>query len=148
MQSVIYQTDNATFTFRLDDIVDHLTFYSSEYNLEEVNKLLNFLTHSRDPCIIVPEDQSYFAFVVIRLIALSKGSVLCTICKKSYEPNQLKLVPVGHGTSPFNINISKNRGLCKILFKRKRSRNPPMYGGKRYRCPGGHQLIATISWRT
>jgi hypothetical protein len=147
MQSVIYHTENATFTFHLDDIVDHLSFYSSEYNLEEVIKLLDFLTHSRDPCIIVPEDQSYFTFVVIRLIALSKGSVLCIICKKSYEPNRLTLVPVGHGTSPFNANISKNGGVCKMLFKRNK-RNPPMFGGKAYECPGGHELISTITWRT
>jgi hypothetical protein len=146
MQSVIYQTENATFTFRLDDIVDRLTFYSSEYNLDEVNKLLDFLTHSREPCIIVPEEQSYFPFVVINLIAQEKGSAHCKICKKSYRPNQLKLVPVGHGTSPFNVNINENGGICKMLFKR--NFNPPMYGGKAYECPGGHELISRITWRT
>ena len=146
MQSVIYHTKNATFTFRLDDIVDRVSFCSSEYNLDEASKLLDFLTHSRDPCIRVPKDQSYFPFVAIDLIALSKGSIHCKLCKKSYRPYQLKLVSVGHGTSPFNVNINENAGICKMLFKP--NFNPPMHGGKAYECPGGHELISRITWRT
>jgi hypothetical protein len=146
MQSVIYHTENATFAFRLDDIVDRVSFCSSEYNLDEASKLLEFLTRSRDPCIRVQKDDSYFPFVAIHLIAQEKGSAHCKICKNSYRPNQLKLLPVGHGTSPFNVNIDKNGGICKMLFKRKL--NPPMHGGKAYECPGGHELISRIMWRT
>lgn len=148
MKEVIYDTEHATFTFRLDDIVDRVSRCSSEYNLDDVIQILHLLTRSRDPCIKVPKENSYFGFVAIDLITLGKGSVHCRICNESYDPHQLKLVPVGHGTSPIHPNIMQSRRFFKGIFKLKRSRNPPMFGGKAYECPRGHEVIARVMWRT
>ena len=148
MQTVTYDTENASFTFRMGEIADQVSICLSEYKLEEVINILDYLARSEDPSITVPGENSYFGFVVLDLIALGKGSVHCKLCERSYEPDQLTLVLVGHGTSPLHPNIRQSGGIFKGIFRLKRTPNPPMFGGKAYECPQGHELISRVTWRT
>ncbi len=94
-----------------------------------------------------PEQKSYFRFIILGLIPDNKGSVFCKACRESYRADELARFLVGHGRSPFGANVLQKEGVFKNIFRRKR-RNPSMCGGEGYRCPGGHDLIWMITWRT
>ena len=124
MRTVFYQTENAVFKFCQQDIEDHIKLLAKEHDIEEPSKLS----------------------VLLDLIAAGKGSITCNVCGKSYRPYELESVTVGHGKSPFDVNLKKKGGV-KSLFKRK-IKMPAMFGGSGYRCPEGHELISLITWQT
>ena len=84
--------------------------------------------------------------IALDLIAAGKGSVTCKICGKTYRADELESFTVGHGKSPFELNLKKKGGV-KSLFKGKQ-KLPAMFGGKGYRCPENHELISLITWQT
>ncbi len=145
MDTVTFETDNAVFHFDLDDVTESLN--GSETRTEEMNGLLNHLLSSSDDPIKIPEKYGCFGYIALDLIRGGKGSVTCKICNKIYQPDQLKSTTVGHGKSPFSVNLNTKGGIIKRLFG-KRQRLPGMFGGRGYRCPQGHELIAIINWRT
>jgi len=53
---------------------------------------------------------------------------------------------MGYGKSPFSPNSKEKGGIKKLLGKKQKL--PGMSGGRGYRCPEGHDLISTITWRT
>ena len=144
MDILIYETETATFRFELDEITEFLN--RSKNRTQESNDLLNFLLSSSHDPIKIPEKCDYFASIALDLVNEGKGSVTCKLCSKTYHPDQLKPITVGHGKTPFSVNI-KMKGGIKNLF-RKRPKLPGMFGGKGYECPEGHKLIALITWRT
>ena len=80
------------------------------------------------------------------LIGRGKGSIICKQCHKSYGSFDLKELPLGHGKTPYDIEIPVEKGFLKRLLK------PPMpivksgLDGVRYLCPQGHELISIITW--
>ena len=124
MSTVFYQTENAVFEFCQKDIEDHIKLLTKEHDIEEPSKLS----------------------VLLDLIAAGKGSVTCKVCGKKYPATELKPVTVGHGKTPFDVNL-KQKGGARSLFKRKQ-KLPALFGGKGYQCPEGHELVALITWRT
>jgi len=96
--------------------------------------------------ILIPNEHGYFGYVALDLITAGYGSATCNPCCKTYTAIELKPITVGHGKSPFNVNLKKKGGL-RNLFTRKQ-KMPAMFGGKGYQCPEGHELIAMITWRT
>jgi hypothetical protein len=124
MSTVFYQTENAVFEFSQKDIEDHIKLLTKEYDIEEPSN----------------------SVVVLDLIAAGKGSVICKVCGKKYRANELRPVTVGHGRSPFDVNL-KQKGGARNLFRRKQ-KLPALFGGKGYQCPEGHELVALITWRT
>jgi hypothetical protein len=124
MNTVFYQTENAVFEFCQKDIEDHIKLLTKEHDIKELSKLV----------------------VVLDLMAAGKGSVTCKVCGKAYLATELKPFTVGHGRSPFDVNI-KQKGGVRSLFKRKQ-KLPAMFGGKGYQCPEGHELVTLITWRT
>lgn len=145
MRTVIFKTENAVFEFDLTDVQDHLYHYTSKHNVDEATKLLESLSTQSGRCIDIPKDSQYFGYIALDLIKAGKGSVTCKVCNKIYKPGQLKPVIIGHGETPFSVNL-KGKGGIKRLFGKKQ--NPPMFGGKGYECPVGHELISIITWRT
>jgi len=141
MITVIYETDNAIFTFSLNDVIEAS---KTANQTEQLNTLLHHLTSSPSDSITIPKGYSDFAYIALDLIEKGKGSVTCKICNKTYHPDQLKLTVVGHGTSPFNL---KEKGGIKMILK-KGQRLPGMFGGHGFTCPKGHELISLITWRT
>ena len=124
MSTVFYQTENAAFEFSPKDIEDRIKLLTKEHDIEGSSKL----------------------YVLLDLIAAGKGSVTCKVCGKKYPATELKPVTVGHGKTPFDVNL-KRKGGVRNLFRRKQ-KLPAMFGGKGYQCPQGHELLALITWRT
>jgi len=74
-----------------------------------------------------------------------KGVVYCKACKRYYQAKELKRVVVGHGESPFSVDV-RGRGWLRKLFGKKQ--RLPLFGGRGYQCPEGHELIGLVTWRT
>jgi hypothetical protein len=142
MTTVIYETDNAIFSFTSTDVTVCIT--QSNNKTEQLNTLLDHLTSSPPDLITIPKQNTDFAYIALDLIEKGKGSVTCRICNKTYRPDQLKSTVAGHGTSPFNL---KEKGGIKMILK-KGQRLPGMFGGHGFTCPKGHELISVITWRT
>jgi hypothetical protein len=142
MTTVIYETDNAIFSFTSTDVTECIT--QSNNKTEHLNKLLQQLTSSPSDLITIPKEYTDFAYIALDLIEKGKGSITCKICNKTYRPDQLKQTIVGHGASPFNLK--EKGGIKKLLSKGERL--PGLFGGHGYRCPHDHELISMITWRT
>jgi hypothetical protein len=115
--------------------------------MDEANDLLDFLTSSSaDPVRISKERSEPFGYAALDLIDQTKGSAYCKLCQKTYRADQLKPITVGHGKTPFSVEIKKKGGIKRLFFKERKM--PGMLGGKGYACPQGHELIAMVTWRT
>lgn len=145
--SVIFKTPNAVFKFLIKKEVKELIVRKkSEYDEDEVAKLLELISDEKHESIVIPEEPVYFDSIALDLIGASHGSALCRTCNKTYQAGQLKSIKVGYGGSPFDIKREK-KGVIKRLFTKKR-KPPTMYGGKGYDCPEGHNLLSVIIWKT
>jgi len=91
----------------------------------------------------IPEEEDYFGYISLDLIREEKGSVKCKICNKAYQPHDLKPTILGHGESPFKINVEQKKGVKGIFRGKRRQRG--MFGGKGYECPENHELIAMVT---
>ncbi len=134
MITVIYETETAIFQFDRTHVIEHLKQQISERPIDDVIKLIEFITATHGRTIKIPEKYDYFGYVVLTLIEENKGSIACKTCNETYEPDQLKPTTVGHGTSPFTTNIKWKGGMMKGLFGKKETRMG-LFGGKRYECP-------------
>jgi len=144
MNTVIFLTENALFKFALMEVKERLIVSESEYNPDEVFKLLDFISTERDEAILISDDHDYFGYVALDFIGSGKGTAICKLCDKTYAAGQLKEFAIGHGKSPFDIK-QKQKGRIQLFEKRK---NPSMFGGKGFICPVGHNLISMETWRT
>ena len=109
MDTLVYETETATFSFERDEITKLLN--RSENRTQESDDLLSFLSSSIDDPIKIPEECDYFASIVLDLVNEGKGSVTCKPCGKTYNPDQLKSITVGHGRTPFSVNIKMKGGI-------------------------------------
>jgi len=143
MREVYFDTETTIFRFCHDDVVGRLSYYESTLGSTEATTLRHLLSHS-DHSIIIPREHYRFAYLALDLIEQRKGVVYCKACKRYYVAKELKRVVVGHGGSPFSLNV-KVGGRLRRLSKKGRL---PAFGGKRYRCPGAHDLIGLVTWKT
>ena len=146
MATVYHETENAILYFDLTDVRQYLEYHTSDYEVDEGTTLMGFLSSEVEESIKIPDEYGCFGYIAMELIRESKGTVCCKICRKTYQPDQLKSTVAGHGKDPFSVNL-KVKGGIKKLFKRK-LKLPGMHGGKGYECPEGHELISIITWRT
>jgi hypothetical protein len=144
MREVYFDPENAILRFYYDDIVEMLPYYESTLGSTEATTLCDFLSQS-DRSITVPWEQHRFAYLALDLMEQGKGVVYCKACKRYYGAKDLKRVAVGHGESPSSVEV-KRRGLWRRVFAKKQ--RLPLFGGKGYRCPEKHELIALATWRT
>jgi len=112
--------------------------------MTEATTLRDLLSQS-DHSIRIPAEQYRFACLALDLIKQGKGVVYCKACRRYYEAKDLKRVVVGHAESPVAVNVKARRWLRKLFGKRQRL---PLYGGKEYKCPEGHELISAVTWKT
>jgi hypothetical protein len=146
MSAVIFNTMDAEFKFDQKEVKELIVRGKSEFDLDEVTKLLDLLSADHLESIVIPDEPNYFDHIALDLIGAGKGSALCKSCKKTYLAGQLKPIAVGYDGSPFGIKIEK-KGVIKRLFAKKR-KPPTMCGGSGYECPLGHNLISVITWKT
>ena len=144
MNTVIFQTENAVFKFTQKEVKECLICKHSEYDPNEVAKLLELISTDCDETILSSNDHHYFGYVALDLFSEGMGSVTCKICEKIYSAGQLKEFAIGHGKSPFDINQEQKGGFSLLGKRRSRS----MFGGTGYKCPEGHTLISMETWRT
>jgi len=145
MNTVIFKTDNAEFKFDQKEVKELIAQKKSEYDHDEVAKLLELISDKSHEAIMIPDEPAYFDYIALDLIAAGNGSVFCKTCNKTYVARLLKSTKVGCG-SPLDIKREK-KGVIKRLFA-KRRKPPTMHGGKGYKCPTGHNLISVITWKT
>jgi hypothetical protein len=98
-----------------------------------------------DQSITVPREQYRFAYLALDLIEQGNRVVYCKARERYYEAKELKRVVVGHGESPFSVDV-EGRELWKSIFGKKARFS--LFGGKGYQCPTGHELISVVTWRT
>jgi hypothetical protein len=146
MSVAIFKNENAVFTFNQNEVKELVARKKSEYDLDEVAKLLEAISADNIETIEISEEPVYFDLIAVDLIAAGNGSVLCKTCNKTYVARQLKSIKVGFDGSPLEIQREK-RGVFKRLFE-KRRKPPTMSGGKGYECPADHNLVSVTTWKT
>ena len=147
MRTVIYETETAMFQFDHNHVLEHLKQRVFKRPIDDVEKLIDFISATPGETIKIPEKYDYFGYVILKLIEENKGSITCKTCNETYESDQLKQITVGHGTSPFKTTIKRKGGIMKRLFA-KREKRMGRFGGTGYQCPKGHELIAMQTWVT
>jgi len=128
MTQVYFETENAILRFSYDDVVEKLPYFESTIGMTEATTLRDLLT-GPDQSIKVSRQQYRFANLALDLIERGKGVVYCKACRSYYEGKDLKRVVVGHGESPFSVNV-KGGGWLRRLFGRKK--RLPLFRGKGY----------------
>jgi len=146
MRTIIFKTENAVFEFSRKDVKEHLIILTAENSADEAVRLLKLISTASGETILISTEHDYFGYIALELIAAEKGSVTCAACCKTYKSGQIKPITVGHGRSPFDVNLKRKGGIRKLFAKKPKM--PAMFGGKGYQCPKGHELIAMITWRT
>jgi len=146
MSAVIFHNKNAVFQFEQKEVKELIVRKKSEYDLDEVTKLLEHISHGSNERIVIAEEPIYFKSIALDMLDSDKGSAVCKTCSKRYLAWQLKPIKVGYGGNPFDIKREK-KGVIKRLFTKKR-KTPAMFGGRGYDCPEGHNLISVITWKT
>jgi hypothetical protein len=144
MKEVYLETENAILRFSHGDVVERLPYFESTLVATLVTTLRDLLSRS-DHSIRLPPELNRFVYLALDLIEKGKGVVYCKACERHYEAKELKRVVVGHGESPFSVDL-KWRGWLRGLFRK----NPrlALFGGRGYQCPEGHESIALVTWRT
>jgi hypothetical protein len=143
--TVVYETDKAVLRFTVEDVRDHLNRNEAEYDEKEVTALKDLVSSATGGSITIPKDHRLFPHIALNLIKDSKATVYCMACRKTYESGQLKPVAVGHGETPLSVDVKGKGWLGRLFLKRQRL---PLFGGRGYACPEGHELIALVTWRT
>ena len=143
MNMILFQTGNAVFEFNRKEVLEHLTILATVQHIDEAATILKSIKATIGENILNSDDHSYFGYVTVDLISAGKGSMICKACGKFYPADQLEPITIGHGASPFEINIKTKGGI-----KEQRKKNPSMFGGTGFQCPEGHTLISMETWRT
>ena len=146
MASVSYETDGAIFELDLLEVIERLSYYATEHNVDEAAQLLDFIAESSEEQVKIPEDYSYFGSIASDLLGKGQGSVNCKACNKTYQSDQLKPTTGGPGKGPPSTDLKDRGGIRKLFGKKQRLSE--MSGGRGYECPERHRLISTRSLRT
>ena len=107
MSAVIFKTENAVFKFDQKQMKELIARKKSEYDRDELAKLLRVISNKSNETILNPEDHYYFGFVVLDLISAGMGKVTCNICGKLYGSGQLD-------RKTFDINQEQKGGYPSI----------------------------------
>jgi hypothetical protein len=143
MKTVRLETAEGIFSFSLQDVAAALKGIMTQ---DEATELLDLLVIQQGDVIQVPQEKKAFPFAVLHLLASNKGRVFCKSCRREYQDSELVSFPVGAGENPLRVKVGCSESLLKrILGRQKRV---PLFGGKGYRCPEGHELIRLVTWRT
>ncbi len=95
MEAVIFYTENAVFKFTQKEVTEHLIAPESKYDFDEVNQLLKLISTATGETLLNSDDHRYFGYVALDLISEGMGTVVCKICRKTYDAGQLKEFSVG-----------------------------------------------------
>jgi hypothetical protein len=143
MRIVRFETSDAVFSFSLEDIIEVLKSRASD---DEATETMDFLKVQTSDVVEIPQGKKSFLYTALALLVSNKGSVFCKTCGMEYQANELVSFPVGAGESPFKVKVGYRESLLKRLLGRQK--RVPLFGGKGYRCPEGHEVLGLVTWRT
>jgi hypothetical protein len=143
MKIVNYETTDAVFQFALQDVVTALKSHASD---DEATELMDFLAAQRGDIVEIPQEKRSFLYAVLALLVSNKGSVFCKVCRREYQASELISFPMGAGENPLKVRMGHGESLFKRVFGRRK--RVPLFGGRGYRCPEGHEVIGLVTWRT
>ena len=146
MDTVIFETNNAIFSFDLGDVLALVACYSSDHHIEEATDLLKKLKSMSGDLRKVPGENRFFGYVVLDLLGNAKGSTFCKICKKQYPAKLLQSTSIGFGRNLLEVKLKREEGIIKRFFSKKQSMG--MMEGESYLCHEGHELISMLTWIT
>ncbi len=87
MKTVIFNTVNAVFKFDQKEVIELIVREKSEYDQDEVTKLLDLISADRNNTIVIPEEPAYFEYIALDLIGAGHGSAHCKTCNKPGGPS-------------------------------------------------------------
>jgi hypothetical protein len=145
MTQIVVETDQVVFKFDAQSVIDHLQHLTKEHNWTDLQRCIDEISTDKAEEINFQSFPSWFGIVALELLEQGIGQVFCNRCGRVYEPGSLSLFPIGFGKSPFEITGIPHVSFFKRLFQCKR-RMPSMFGGKGFKCPAGHYLIAVTTW--
>jgi len=146
MDTAIFETDNAIFSFDLTDVLPLLVCYSSKHQIEEATDLLKKLESMTGDLRKVPSENGFFGYIALDLLGKGKGSAFCKTCQVKYPARVLRSTSIGFGRNPLEVKFEREGRIIKRFFGKKQSMG--MMGGESYLCPEGHELISVITWIT
>jgi hypothetical protein len=141
-----YETENGIFDFDAEIVIEKLTRYAKEEHIEEAIELLDIISPPAGDLVHIPEDFQFIVQVIFNLIMEEKGDVRCKKCGKIWQPQNLKIISLGKGKSPFDVRMSEEKRENMDLFQ-KNQKLSGVFGGKCYVCPKDHELISMIIWQ-
>jgi hypothetical protein len=143
MRTVRHEKAEAVFQFRFEDVVEAL---KSHVSGDEAKELRDFLTTQTGDIIEIPQRKKSFLFAALDLLASNNAMVFCKTCAREYQASELVSFPIGAGENPLKIKVGHIDSLLRRIFGRQK--RMPLFGGKGYRCPEGHDVIELVTWRT
>jgi hypothetical protein len=83
MDTAIFETDNAIFSFDLTDVLPLLVCYSSEHQIEEATDLMKKLGSMPSNLRKMPRHNGFFGYITLDLLGKGKGSAFCKSCRQN-----------------------------------------------------------------
>ena len=143
MKTVRFETPDALFSFIFEAVIEVLERHST---YDDAKELMDFLNLQNGDVVEMPQEKKPFHYAILDLLASNKGNVFCKACNKTYQANDLISFPVGARENPLEPNVGSQESLLKRIFGK--TKRLPLFGGKDYKCPGGHELIGLVTWST
>jgi len=140
VRTVIYETENAIFRLNKSDVINRLKVHSKEYNISQATELLSLISSSSEVHVRIPEKNNYFRYICLYLVDQGKGSVICNLCRKSYQLTEIRIIRRISGW----VNWPK---WIMIIFSKEQKPRIGNFGGIGIQCEKGHELLGmAITW--
>jgi hypothetical protein len=72
---------------------------------------MDFLNVQREDVIEIPQENRWFLYLALDLLALNKGNVFCKTCAREYQANELASFPVGARESSLKVKVGYRESL-------------------------------------
>jgi hypothetical protein len=98
--------------------MERISLFRERYGVETAAHLRELVFSQTNETTIIPPEMTNFRVLALELLGDGLGKVACTTCGKTYDAKELKRIKVGHGGSPFSVDV-KGRGWLRKLFGKK-----------------------------
>ena len=116
MKTVIFNTVNAVFKFDQKEVQKFLICKGSEYDQDEVTKLLDLLSADHLESIVIPEEPNYFDRIAVDLLGAGHGSRTLRInYRTSHQIRMQADCLLGPELSDVDGNKEERRGTISVF---------------------------------
>ena len=85
LKTVNFYTENSVFMFDQKQVKELIARNKSEYDRDEITRLLELISTDSYKTILNLDDNTYFGYVVLDLISTVPNKATCNICGKIYD---------------------------------------------------------------